>query len=74
MAKEFAENARKLREQAEIDALGAEADVEPVERETKAGLASEFADLSGNLNATMHSKDRIKPVIDNLISDRMTAH
>ena len=54
--------------------MGAETDVEPVERDPKAGLASEFAALSGNLNATMHSKDRIMPVIDNLICERTTAH
>lgn len=63
MAKEFAENARKLREQMEREALGPEPSVEHTGRR-----ADNFVDAAADLHAKTYSEARIIPEIDSLVN------
>lgn len=65
MAKNFADNAKKLREQEERRANGAKPEVENVPPEGPRG----FADAAADLNANMYAKHTIMPAIDSLIDN-----
>ena len=66
MAKTFAENAKKLREQQERLAKGAEPEVERVQSERPSGLGG-LVEGTKDLSAKMYAQETIVPAIDSLI-------
>lgn len=63
MSKEFAENAKRLREQQEKLAKGTEPEVVGTSRKSEG-----FVDLAADLNAKTYAKETIIPAIDSLIN------